>query len=50
MAWRCHRPLDRLILISGAIEAETAATLIPPETHALCGIAAPCAVYALPDN
>ena len=43
------RPLSRTVLISGAIAAETDANLIPLGTHALRGIAAPCAVYTVPD-
>ena len=43
------RPLGRTVLISGAVAAETNAKLIPLGTHALRGIAAPCAVYTLPD-
>ncbi|UPJ46225.1 adenylate/guanylate cyclase domain-containing protein [Bradyrhizobium sp. 200] len=44
------RPLGRTILISGAVAAETSATLIPLGTHALRGIASPCAVYTVPDD
>jgi adenylate cyclase len=44
------RSLDRAVLISGALAAETTATLIPLGSHALRGIAAPCAVYTLPDS
>jgi adenylate cyclase len=43
------RPLGRAVLISGAVAAEASATLIPLGTHALRGIASPCAVYTLPD-
>jgi class 3 adenylate cyclase len=43
------RPLGRSVLISGAIAAETAAPLVPLGEHALRGIAAPCAVFTLPD-
>ena len=43
------RPLGRTVLISGAVATETNATLIPLGTHALRGIASPCAVYTLPD-
>ena len=39
------RPLGRTVLISGAVAAETTAKLIPLGTHALRGIAAPCAVF-----
>jgi class 3 adenylate cyclase len=44
------RPLGRTVLISGAVAAETAARLIPLGTHALRGIASPCAVYTVPDS
>jgi len=43
------RPLGRPVLISGAVAAETAAPLVPLGEHALRGIAAPCAVFTLPD-
>jgi adenylate cyclase len=43
------RPLGRPVLISGAVAAETATALIPLGEHALRGIAAPCAVFTLPD-
>jgi class 3 adenylate cyclase len=43
------RPLGRSVLISGAVAAETAAPLVPLGEHALRGIAAPCAIFALPD-
>lgn len=39
------RPLGRSVLISGAVATEASATLIPLGTHALRGIASPCAVY-----
>ena len=44
------RPLDRAVLVSGAAAAETAAALIPLGTHALRGIAQPCAVFTVPDG
>jgi adenylate cyclase len=44
------RPLGRTVLISGAVAAETTAKLIPLGTHALRGIASPCAVYTVPDS
>ena len=44
------RPLDRAVLVSGAVAAETTATLIPLGAHALRGIASPCAVYTVPDS
>lgn len=44
------RPLGRTVLVSGAVAAETSAKLIPLGTHALRGIASPCAVYTVPDS
>jgi adenylate cyclase len=44
------RPLGRTVLISGAVAAETSATLIPLGTHALRGIASPCAVFTVSDG
>lgn len=44
------RPLGRTVLISGAVAAETTATLVPLGTHALRGIKAACAVYTVPDG
>ena len=41
------KPLEHTVLISGALAAETSATLIPLGTHPLRGIAAPCAVYTV---
>jgi adenylate cyclase len=41
------RPLDRAVLISGAFAAETTTPLIPLGTHALRGIATPCAVFTV---
>ena len=43
------RPLDRPVLVSGAFAAETNAPLIPLGEHALRGVAAPCAVFAVGD-
>jgi class 3 adenylate cyclase len=43
------RPLGRSVLISGAIAAGTATPLVPLGDHVLRGIAAPCAVFTLPD-
>jgi class 3 adenylate cyclase len=37
------------VLISGAFAAATGASLIPLGTHGLRGIAAPCAVFTVPD-
>jgi adenylate cyclase len=44
------RPLGKAVLVSGALAAETEAPLIALGTHALRGIASPCAVFALPEN
>src|SRR5467141_1449791 len=43
------RPLGRSVLISGAVAAETTTPLVPLGEHGLRGIAAPCAVFTLPD-
>jgi len=43
------RPLGRSVLISGAVAAQIATPLVPLGEHTLRGIAAPCAVFALPD-
>src|SRR5262249_45638160 len=43
------RPLGRSVLISGAVAGETTMRLVPLGDHALRGIAAPCAVFTLPD-
>src|SRR5437660_9634285 len=43
------RPLDKAVLVSGTLAAETGVSLIPLGTHALRGIASPCAVFTLPD-
>jgi class 3 adenylate cyclase len=44
------RPLGRSVLVSGAVAAETTRALIPLGKHALRGIAAPCAVFTLPEG
>ena len=44
------KPLNRSVLISGAVAAHADAGLIPLGTHTLRGIASPCAVFALPDE
>jgi len=44
------RPLGKAVLVSGALAAETEAPLIALGTHALRGIASPCAVFTLPEN
>jgi adenylate cyclase len=43
------RPLGRSVLISGAVAAETTMPLVGLGEHVLRGIAAPCAVFTLPD-
>jgi adenylate cyclase len=43
------RPLGRSVLISGAVAAETTTALVSLGEHVLRGIAAPCAVFTLPD-
>jgi adenylate cyclase len=42
------KPLRKTVLVSGALAAATDAPLIPLGTHALRGIASPCAVFTLP--
>jgi len=44
------RPLQKTVLVSGALAAETDAPLIALGTHVLRGIASPCAVFTLPEN
>jgi class 3 adenylate cyclase len=44
------RPLDKAVLISGTLAAETGLSLIPLGTHALRGIESPCAVFTMPEN
>jgi adenylate cyclase len=44
------RPLGRSVLITGAVAAETTTALIPLGEHLLRGIAAPCAVFTLPEG
>jgi adenylate cyclase len=43
------RPLERSVLVSGAVAAETELPLVSLGMHTLRGIAAPCAVYTLAD-
>jgi len=43
------RPLGHSVLISGAVAAETRTALVPLGEHKLRGIAAPCAVFTLPN-
>src|SRR6266852_4125693 len=44
------RPLGRSVLISGIFAAEAGVKLIPLGEHDLRGIAAPCAVFTLPED
>jgi len=44
------RPLDKVVLVSDTFAAETSVSLIPLGTHALRGIASPCAVFTVPEN
>jgi adenylate cyclase len=44
------KPLRRSVLISGAVAAYAAGALLPLGQHPLRGIAAPCAVFTLPDE
>jgi adenylate cyclase len=43
------RTLGKAVLVSGTFAAETTTPLVPLGEHALRGIAAPCAVFTLPD-
>jgi adenylate cyclase len=42
------RELEQVVLVSGAFAAETGMPLVPLGTHALRGIASPCAVFTVP--
>ncbi|MBR0936824.1 adenylate/guanylate cyclase domain-containing protein [Bradyrhizobium jicamae] len=44
------KPLEKTVLISGALAAETDMPLVSLGTHELRGIIRPCAVFALPDG
>ena len=44
------RPLGRTVLVTGAVAAETTTALVPLGEHRLRGIAAPCAVFTLPEE
>ena len=44
------KPLGQTALASGALAAEVETPLIPLGEHVLRGIAAPCAVFALPER
>jgi adenylate cyclase len=42
--------LERVVLVSGAVAAETDMPLVSLGTHVLRGIASPCAVFTVPDG
>jgi class 3 adenylate cyclase len=44
------RPLGHTVMVSGTVAAETTMALVPLGEHRLRGIAAPCAVFTLPDE
>jgi len=44
------RQLDKAVLVSGTLAAEAGVPLIPLGTHALRGIASPCAVFTVPET
>jgi class 3 adenylate cyclase len=44
------RPLGRSVLVSGAVAAEATMALVHLGEHSLRGIAAPCAVFTLPEE
>ena len=44
------RPLQKTVLVSGALAAETDAPLVALGLHELRGIASPCAVFTLPET
>jgi adenylate cyclase len=44
------KPLEKTVLVSGALAAETDMPLVALGTHELRGIARPCAVFGLPDD
>jgi adenylate cyclase len=44
------RPLGRSVLVTGTVAAETTTALVPLGEHLLRGIAAPCAVFTLPEE
>jgi class 3 adenylate cyclase len=44
------RPLQKTVLVSGALANETQTPLIALGMHALRGIASPCEVFTLPEN
>ena len=44
------KPLDKAVLVSGTLAAETSVSLILLGTHELRGIASPCAVFTVPES
>jgi adenylate cyclase len=44
------KPLDKVVLVSGTLAAETSVSLIPLGTHELRGIASPCAIFTVPES
>jgi adenylate cyclase len=44
------RPLQKTVLVSGALAAETTTSLVALGTYELRGIASPCAVFTLPED
>jgi class 3 adenylate cyclase len=42
--------MRQAVLVSGRFAAETTVSLIPLGTHALRGIASPCAVFTVQDD
>jgi adenylate cyclase len=44
------KPLNKSVLVSGTLAAETAMSLIPLGMHELRGIASPCAVFTVPES
>ncbi len=44
------KPLEKTVLVSGALAAETDMPLVSLGTHELRGIARPCAVFTLPED
>jgi adenylate cyclase len=44
------RPLGRGVLVTGTVAAEATTALVPLGEHPLRGIAAPCAVFTLPEE
>jgi adenylate cyclase len=44
------RPLGKMVLVSGALAAQTDTRLVALGTHELRGIVSPCAVFTLPED